>query len=186
MSTHISPYGGAYEIPYKILSYRCIIVGDNKVGKTAYVRRLTRLDGYNYYELTKFTNVSKVILKTTSCDVRFDMYDTPATSDITNALRDMDCAIVMFDHSVEKSVQSVKKWINAIRVVKPTIPIVVCGNECQSTDTITQVMRMLDVASRKENVEYCDISTHAKIDLYKPCQLLLDHLFKIPQIIGCK
>jgi small GTP-binding protein len=186
MTTYISPHGSAYEIPYKIPSYKCILVGDSKVGKTAYVRRLTRNDSINYYEPTKFTHVSKVIFKTNTCDMRFDMYDTPSSGDINNVLRDMDCAIVMFDHSNEKSFQSVKKWIDTIHDIKQNIPIVVCGNECNAVNAIIQVSRMLDIANKKDSVDYCDISTHAKIDLYKPCQMLIEKMFKVPQITGFK
>lgn len=181
-----SPFGDAYEIPYKIPSYRCAIVGDSKVGKTAYTRRLTHQDNINYYEPTMFTHVCKVIFRTTVCDIRFDMYDTPSDGKLSHVLHDMDCAIVMFDHCNEKSFKSVRQWISIVRDACPTIPIVVCGNECQLVDSITQVARMVDVINKKDKIEYCDISTHACIDLKKPYQIILEHLTRVPIITGCK
>ena len=152
---------------------KLIIVGNNGVGKTCFVKKAF---------CGKFETGYKATLGFEIIPVgNYSCWDT-AGNENYGGLRDgyyigANAAIIMFDVTSRVSFKSVSFWYKSIRGVCPDIPIVLCGNKVDCKDH-----KAIDLGRFiNKGIQYYDISTksnHKLMDpfLYISCGLLGDNL----------
>ncbi len=119
-------------------SLNIILVGDSGVGKTALINRLKHVDEFikehvptTDVNITTFDIVANPIGKVT-----LNIWEIPGCFDLEEGQVDYtkyyyqraDVAIVMFS-SLDCQIQ---KWVDSIREIKQTIPIILCATKCEN------------------------------------------------------
>lgn len=115
-------------------AYKLVLVGDGRVGKSAFVQHHLIGEFQTSYLPTLGVEVHPLTLKTNKGLKHFNVWDC-AGQERFGGLRDAyytnaDCAIVMYDCESPVTMFNVNFWVKKIRAKCGNIPIVVCGNKC--------------------------------------------------------
>lgn len=159
-------------------TFKCLLVGDGAVGKSCFVNRHATGQFERKYLATVGLEVTPLTFTTTKGEVTFNVWDC-AGQEKYSGLRDgyylqADCAIVMFDVNFRPSYHHVKTWIEDITRVNGAIPIVICGNKCDSRERVVQPDQI--TIHRQLNLPYYDISAKTNYNYEKPFTCLLKQL----------
>lgn len=85
-------------------------------------------------------------------------------------------AIIMFDVTNRVTYRNVPSWHRDIMRVCDNIPVVLCGNKCDSKDR--QVKNKQITFHKKKNLQYYDISARTNYNFEKPFLWLARQLLK--------
>ena len=117
--------------------YKIVLVGDGRVGKTTWVKKLS--EGYfdTKYVATLGVEVSPIKVNTNRGEMTFNIWNC-AGQDKYGGFRDgyyklSTGAIVMFDSTNQESMEHVDKWRNDVNRVCNTdghFPVVVVASKC--------------------------------------------------------
>ncbi|KAH3766890.1 GTP-binding nuclear protein Ran [Pelomyxa schiedti] len=155
--------------------FKCVLIGDGGVGKSAYVRRFATGDFRAAYNSTIGVEVHNVEVNTSHGLVTFNVWDTSGQEKVSlnilevfylvsfvafyncyPGLRDAyyagaDCAIVMFDVTNKSTLRNAVRWHRDLcRICGDTIPVVWCGNkvDLNSEVKLSDVKKCRAVCSR--------------------------------------
>lgn len=156
-------------------TYKVIIVGDARVGKTTYIENLLNHTYNNQYVATLGVNVNLLKLSNHP-NVIFNCWDC-AGSERFIGLGDgyyieANGAIVMVDIHND-SILSVSKWVTSIKRVCPDIPIVIVLNQCDKEDTRSIMYKDIYDELAKSSVS---ISNKDGFNMNEPFEQLLKQL----------
>jgi len=155
--------------------YKFLIVGDRKVGKTAYSTRLYEGRFLSQYEasigcvinFTRDPNEEEEEKK-----VVFHIWDCPGDKKCENLpmyFKDADGAIVIFDVTSQSSYKNVRTWISKLNKVG-IYNIVVCGNKVDSRERVVMPRNI------KIKYQYYELSTKSGYNIGKPFVPLLKNV----------
>lgn len=151
-------------------TFKCILVGDGNVGKSAFVQKQLTGEFQPNYIPTLGVEVHSLVFKTTAGFIRFNVWDT-AGQERYGGLGDgyyiqAHCAIVMFDLTNQTSYDHVPTWYhNVINVVKQHIPTILVGSKA---DLYRVVQPDMINFHREVGVLYYDISSRSNFQIEKP------------------
>jgi GTP-binding nuclear protein Ran len=165
----------SYYSLYKIPTFKLIIVGDCKVGKTAFIKKHVTREFEKEYNATVGAVVYPKKMHTNHGVIMFDVWDT-AGQGTHGDLQDgyyinADCAIIMFDTTSMSSYNNVATWYKDVIKVCGKIPLVLVGNKVDIDDRI--VMPNMINFHRKNNLQYCDISVKKGFNFNTPFRWIL-------------
>lgn len=154
-------------------SIKVIVVGDAKVGKSVFIKRLKKKEFDEKYHPTMGVETHNVEFEKTI----FKLWD--CAGDIKyQGLKEgyyigADAAIVMYDVTSSSSYARAKKYCNEVKkICGDDIPIVICGNK---TDEKKKA-----IIKKSEDYEHISMSVKNKIELYEPLMYILTRLKKNP------
>ena len=132
------------------LTFKVVLLGDVYVGKTTILSKLQQgeNDSGNYFPTVGFAFSQQTIHLENNVDVTLQLWDTSG-QDIYRDLmsiyyRDSHAAILVFDYSNPKTLQSLKYWLTELddRINTNDIVIKIAGNKCdliaQQEEKITE------------------------------------------------
>jgi GTP-binding nuclear protein Ran len=150
--------------------FNLLIVGDNKVGKTAFITKhktgefVTSYIAANLVENTITLNTSEGKIDLNTWEIsQFESLE------FTN---DIHMAIIMFDLTELKTYEHVFEWHENIRKTYKNIPIVLCGNKVDIGTDAVKSKDILDLA-KKLDVQYYYLSSKNNSNFEKPFLHLL-------------
>ena len=120
-------------------TFKCVIVGDGGVGKTALLREQCGEDFDGHYIPTLGVEVVPIVYNTTKGSFRLNVWDC-AGQEMYQGMgkayyADVDCAIVMFDVTNRISYRNMISWYDSLVIpLGPKVPIVLVGNKSDITD----------------------------------------------------
>lgn len=168
----------------EIPTFKCVLVGDGGVGKSAFVQRHLTGEFVRKYTPTLGVAVTPIVFDTTDGPVRFNVWDC-AGQERYSSLSDeyyiqADCAIVMFSLTSKMSFLSARTWINKVQKVCGNIPIILVGSVFDvAKKSVTDEQIMQQYLSRDKHLKYYSISTKSNYNLGKPFEELTQ------QLLGC-
>ena len=154
-----------------IPSYKCVIVGDTGIGKTAFVIKHITGEFIQIYEPTLGVEVHPHVFNTSHGLFRFNIWDT-AGQEKYRGLGDgyyvqADCAIVMFDLTSKLSYISSKEYYNAVRNKCPSIPIIIVGMKADISDEQWKVSPD-EIEFNHDTDAYYNVSAKSNYNIEKP------------------
>lgn len=153
-------------------TYNFLIVGDERTGKTSFIRRMS--DGtfikahqptrsWNSIPLTFNTNNGLITMNFFEQNECLLNYQTPI----------IHGAIILFDLTNKDTYKSVPAWFQRCKTY--TNNIVLCGNKC---DVPTREVKPKNILfHRRHNIKYFDVSARSNYNFEKPYLMLLKILF---------
>ncbi|KAH8293105.1 hypothetical protein KR044_003147, partial [Drosophila immigrans] len=159
-------------------TFKCLLLGDSGVGKTSFLRRHVTGQFKDAHEPTKGVQVYTLLLQTNYQDLALEFWEV-AGDERHGGLYDgyyfyAECAIIMFDLSVEITAISVPRWLRSFQeICGKQLPVVICGNKAE-------LQRMpLELRYRQQpNHDYCEMSVRGAWNLKAPLELLSRHLLQ--------
>lgn len=132
--------------------YKVVVVGDARVGKTQFIRRLLNCEFSDKYVRTLGVNVSPIVFKTNYGTIIFDVWDIAGHQDPYKSkgyYTGAKCAIAMINPSMPTPYQENEaKWTTAIKTMAGDIPI-----ESWVSKSDLQALPCRGEMSAKTNVE---------------------------------
>ncbi|KAK5994369.1 GTP-binding nuclear protein spi1 [Cladobotryum mycophilum] len=168
-------------------TFKLILVGDGKVGKTALCSRHIGVAREVKDEYVPTNGIEIVPLKfsTNEGEVCFDVWDV-AGGEKKTVLRDISyvggqCAIIMFDVTSRPSFENVSQWYREIvDIVGESIPIVLCGNK---VDLKHHAVQAKHIASHDGHMMYHGISANANYGIESVFLRLARTLTQRPELV---
>ena len=164
-------------------AFKCIMLGDGGVGKTAYRQKLMTGQFLKNYRATLGVEVNRLdfLMKFQGTDaagnamlrdqvISFNAWDC-AGQEKFGGLRDgyiikSQCAIIMFDVTARITYKHVPNWHRDLTRIVGNIPIVLVGNKVDVKDR--KVTPASITFHRKKNLPYYDISVRSNYNFEKP------------------
>ena len=164
-----------------IPEFKCVLVGDGGVGKSAFVKRHMSGEFERKYIATLCLEVHPLLFHTNRGPIKFNCWDT-AGQEKFGGLRDGyyiqgQCAIVMFDVTSPITYENVPNWhADLTRVCGTDIPMVLCGNKVEIKERrvkASQITFHRGEDDEEGNVvrkpmQYYDISARSNYQFEKP------------------
>ena len=164
-----------------------VLCGEPKVGKTALVTRHKTGEFVTKYAPTPVAEITSLRFHTSAGEVVIEireMGDAVTADERDNFEHDCyaaaDAAIVMFGLNSRSTYDGVPYWYCRIRVRRPDIPIVLCGN---MVDCAERAVLPKDITfHRQVNMQYYDISAKSQYNFEKPFLYLIRRLLADDQV----
>ena len=94
---------------------KCILIGDNKVGKSNIIQRYTHNTFYQNYKSTIGINLSNKFIELNNKTYEFQIFDTSGSNHYQEIIKcsyiGTSCAIVVYDITNRNSFDNVISWI---------------------------------------------------------------------------
>jgi small GTP-binding protein len=172
--------------------YKVILLGDTGVGKSSYLHMLTEGDmsddcpmtiGVDFKTFKTEVQQAKVKVK-----VKVYIWDTAGQETfraiVSSYYRDAVGALVFFDMSLEKSMQSCDQWIcNLLKHRNPQpCRIVLVGHKTDITEKIdsVQIANFVEMLKVKHNINirYCEVSTKENVGVNEAMNILVQDIYQ--------
>lgn len=159
----------------EIKSYKVAVLGDAKVGKSAFIRKHCTGEFIWEYRATSGVDVRSLSFHLSdSSDIKFTIWDIAGQSSseqIKENLNDCDAVIIVCDMSQKTTYESaIKVYYSMARSLFPDIPIVILGNKVDLLFTHTrqnltskEIKRVLP-----QDVHFYDYSAKSNYNFEKP------------------
>ena len=150
--------------------FKCILVGDGGVGKTAFLKRHMSGEFERKYVATLGVEVHPLLFLTNRGPIKFNCWDMGGQERF-RGLRDGyyiqgQCAIIMFDVTSRITYKNVPNWYRDLVRVCENIPIVLTGNKVEIKERKVKAKQI--TFHRKKNLQYYDISARSNYQFEKP------------------
>mmetsp|Transcript_42496 Transcript_42496/g.113360 ORF Transcript_42496/g.113360 Transcript_42496/m.113360 type:complete len:165 (+) Transcript_42496:203-697(+) len=142
--------------------FKLILVGDDGVGKTTFVKRHLTGEFEEKYVATLGVEVHPLTFHTNRGPLTFNVWDTAGQEKFAwpklrdDYYKEGQCAIIMFDVTSRITYKNVPNWHRDLTRVCEQIPIVLCGNKVDIKDRKVKAKQI--TFHRKKNLQYFDIS----------------------------
>jgi len=162
-------------------NFKCVLIGDGGVGKTTFIDRHVSGDFQKRYVPTLGVEVHPLEFNTTNGPILFNVWDCAGQQKFMGLKEgywlQADCAIVMFDLTSRRSMESSLEWYRDFARTCPNVPIVVVGNKYDIKDkkiTLPNDTTFLNIPNSK----YFNVSTRSWFNLSSPFVYLAQKLKK--------
>lgn len=153
-------------------TFKCILVGDGGVGKTAFVRRHLTGEFQQIYTPTLGVDVHPLVFNTNTPtkQVRFNVWDCAGQEKFSGLgsgyYGRADCAIIMFSLTSKLSFRSVCSWIIKVLITCGKIPFILVGTH---NDVAEQSVTTDEIQPYLYNgIKYYPVSSKSNFNLGKP------------------
>lgn len=156
-----------------IQTFRCALVGNAAVGKTAFIRSHLTDEFIETYSATHGAEISQLTFNTNRGPVRFN---------VSNRI-EADCAIIMIDLTSRLSYDNSFKWFARVKNACADIPIVLVGSKC---DVAERAVMSDDLYMFQEmNIPYYETSAKTRYQIEQPFLKLIQILMRDATIRLC-
>lgn len=165
-------------------SFKVVIVGDGKVGKTTFIKRHATGDFVKDYKPTVGAEITNLSFYTPKGQYTLKVWDCGG-QERNQGLGDgyfcgAQAAIIMFDVTSTMSYIAIEEWHKKIKRVCDKIPIVIVGNKIDLKD---RRVRPKDInIHRKLMTQYYDVSAKSNYNFEKPFLYLLRTVTQDPML----
>jgi GTP-binding nuclear protein Ran len=165
-------------------SFKLILIGDAKVGKTSFVRRHTGGQHERDYVPTRGVKVTPLTFDTTSGPLTFNVWDTAGERHLgplyEGVFLEADCGILMFDVTEHSTYRNISTWYGDLIRVRPMIPIVLVGNKVDVRER--KVTGSQVTFHKARGIPYVEMSAKSRLRLDAPFEALAQRLLGDPEI----
>ena len=169
----------------QIPDFKLVLVGDERVGKTTFIKRHLTGEFEKKYIPTIGVEVHPIKFFTTRGMVSFNIWDTAGQEQYAGLKEGYyigsHCAIIMFDVTSRTSYTSVPRWHRDLFRQCENIPIVLVGNKVDVKDRKIKAKQIL--YHRRHNLQYFDISSKSNYQFEKPFIGLIPRLLDDPGLL---
>jgi len=171
-------------------TFKLIVVGDSQVGKTCYVKRISKGTFENIYTPTIGVDFFPLEQRTNRGDITFQIWDM-AGQDKFRGLEDRyykgaSACFIMFDLTSITSFKNLPKWISSVYRVCENIPIVICGNKADQKENKmrSKVIKIFveKLTEKEPNIDYYEISARNCVNIDAPFLSIMRTLKKDPEL----
>jgi GTP-binding nuclear protein Ran len=139
-----------------IPTFKIVLVGERKVGKSTFVKRNKTGEFETNYNASIDLETTELSFYTNRGSICFHIHNIPPYKYFLEGyLLGADAAIIMFDLSNQNSYLSVPLHHKSIKKVCNEIPIVLCGNKSDEKSLKDNEI----IYHQKHDLKYCEIST---------------------------
>jgi len=166
-----------------IPTFKCLLVGDNKCGKTSFIKSLlsTTFDQYKYTK-THIVDVHALIFQTSIGPIQFVIWDLTGDQHLgpihNRYYQDADCVIVMFDITNQESYDHALDWQYKVKQICHEIPVVFVGNKYDLILTRVSKTSVCDY----NHLNYLKISNKYEYHILEPIQYLTNILMPVSKL----
>jgi GTP-binding nuclear protein Ran len=161
-------------------TFKILLVGDAKVGKTTWLHRLSSGEFTNEYSATLGASIVPLTLVTTHGLVVLNFSDCAGQRNVEGShsphFQKADALILMFSLRSKPSYTSLPERFAATTGVTGSIPSVLVGNQSDWPEAARQVTPSQIIFHRQKNIQYFEISVKDAANLYAPIETLLKSL----------
>ena len=162
-------------------SYKVILVGDSKVGKSSLVKRVKTNDYSDMHVPTMGCEVHPFIFDTSYGEVVLKVWDFAGQKELLGNMDECfvkaDGCILMFSNNDEYS--NVVKWDNRVKASLPFIPTIIVKNKSVIGEEETDFSNKLDYL-------HCSISVKNNINVKSPFLHIIRLLTEKPDLVILK
>lgn len=163
-------------------TYKILIVGNDRVGKSTYINRLMTGDFISDWNPTICTCIHSYAYRPFDrllCN--FNLWDMKLSSGFAHQCSEADGMIVMFDLQEALSFYNVKCWINDVKLINPEIPIVIVGtksdlkigeNKVNSLQICNMLLKNYSRDIIQSRLVYYEMSSKSNYNFYAPIKWL--------------
>jgi len=189
MQSNIERTGSSSQGPSLTLIFKLIVVGDSGVGKSTFIEKFSQEILEERETNAQKVKVHKAVFPTTLGDIQFNILDLDVAKIETELpkefLKDVNCAIIMFDVSNIESYENCKAWFTKIQEsddegAEANMPMVLTGNKVDIKERL--VKPKMIVFHREKNMQYYDISAQQDYSIQKPFIYIIRKLVGDPQL----
>lgn len=156
-------------------TFKLVIVGETRVGKTTFVKRHRVGDFENKHVATLGVEVHPLRFYTNKGEVCFNVWDCAGDPRFVGLSYgyyiQANCAMVFFDVTNRASFERVPHWIEELRrVCGKKLPIVVVGNKVDVRDRVVKTREIGEFihANESDTLHYYDVSAKSNYNFEKP------------------
>jgi GTP-binding nuclear protein Ran len=163
-----------------IPTFKCLLVGDNKCGKSSFITSLlsNKIDQYKYTK-TDIVNVNALIFQTSIGQIQFIIWDLSGDQHLERLhnryYQDAECAIVMFDITNQESYDHALDWHHKVKNICHEIPVVFVGNKYDLVLTRLSRTSVYD----HNHINHLKISNKYEHKILEPFQYLTNILMSV-------
>lgn len=161
------------------LQIKLIVLGNQFVGKTTLIKKLTNENFIDYYMATIGVDYDRLVFKKDNNEHEIILWDTSG-QDRFNFLLDayfktVNGALILYDVTDKQSFTQATKWVEELRIRKKNdnIPILLIGNKTDIKDPIITT-KDLEKVSKQLNVKILEISLKNNINVDKILNDIVD------------
>ena len=152
-----------------IPTFKLILVGDGKTGKTSFTKRHLTGEYATEYNATHGAQVHSLVFHTNRGPIEFKIWDI-GQEELGGLGQDYyiqsHCAIIMFDVTAPVTYKNVPRWREGLVRMCEFIPMVLCGNKIDNKNPRVKHISVLE--RRFSNLQYCGISARSNENYEKP------------------
>lgn len=157
--------------------HKVLLVGDNAVGKTAWLTRFTTDQFQHLYTATDGYPSTTVSTQFTSGNIGFEVVECGGQQkfdhDWNTVCQGVDAVIIMFDLTNMRSFQSIKQYYDKIRGSEIVGPIVFVGNKVELNDhrqvkSTVMAEFLAEVRAVDSSVSLYEVSAKSNYNYEKP------------------
>ena len=156
--------------------FKLVILGDQGVGKTTFVKSHKREEIIMRYIPTDIgLEIFKIPFNTNIGKITFNIWDSyrPDYRISKGFYLNTDCAIIMYDLTSNITFKNVLKWYKTLTQICGNIPICIIGNKLDLRKRKFNKFTFL----RKKGLQYYEISAKFSHNIGKPFIWLINRLF---------
>jgi len=163
--------------------FKIILVGDDFVGKTAIVNRLTKNEFHEYYNSTIGVDFATVTLDINENSIKTHIWDTAGQECFANIIstyyRGSAGAVIVFDVNRRESFEKCSFWLNQIKGNNthdhnPVLMLI--GNKIDQSNREVRREEAVHYAE-ENNMIYNEISAKKNIDVLKCYRQLIEKIY---------
>ena len=153
------------------MNFNILIIGDNCVGKTSFIRKHVSGNFINIYNKTNKKEINSLAFITNQGEIKVNLYDGVSLKDMDTIIHGI---IIMFDKTNKKSFTNL--YTHLINI-SPQIPFVLCGNKVElgkkpNDSEIINLINILKIYNPNFKYYY-DINVQSGYNYEKPIVSLL-------------
>ena len=159
--------------------FKVVIIGDQGVGKTAFLKRHSQGIFLRDYQqsLETVPEITNLKFSTSKGNVTANCFDIGKNVRY-DYLLNTQAVILMFDLTSRSSFEKLEMFYKKLmKVCEKYIPIVLVGNKCDEDRVITKEEILQFISDH--NMHYCEVSAKACFNFEKP------FLYLLKKITGC-
>ena len=158
--------------------HKIVLVGDTNVGKSSIAFRFTK---DRFFENTEPTIGAAFLTKKllyNEIEYVLNPWDTAGQEKYNSLIpmyyRNANAAIIVYDVTNERSLNSASRWLNELQTVAPDIFIVLVGNKCDLEKQISQTS--INAYVNKHNIKHLEVSAKTNHNINEIFELILPNL----------
>lgn len=161
------------------LQLKLIVLGNQYVGKTSLLKRITNDNFREYYMATIGVDYDKITVEHNNNNHELIMWDTSGQDKFNFLLNSyfpsVNGALIICDISVYQSFKQAKNWIDEFRIRKDNedIPILFIGNKIDIKDRSVSTEEIKELEKEK-NVKTLEISLKTNENVDKIFPIIID------------
>jgi GTP-binding nuclear protein Ran len=162
----------------KKTTFKLVLIGDAKVGKSSFVKRNSSSTFDRDYTATQGVAVTPLTVETSAGSLTFNIWDTAGERSLgplyEGVYLEADCGILMFDVTDHATYRNIATWYNDLVRVRPMVQVVLVGNKVDVRERKVSASQVTFHKAR--GIQYIEISAKSGLHSDSPLEALAQRL----------